>query len=159
MSGTPGMWAFIGIDPGITSGIAWATYTRYINRSEWDVHAASCDGDAMIDLMMWRISVYQAAGMPLLLCAEKFVDSNRRPGKQSDHDNTRAWAASSVSMARRAGVTCAERSAADVKPFCTDKRLEKIGFPLAPKLKDARDAGRHMLFGAIKSGRADDPLL
>jgi hypothetical protein len=153
------MWAFIGIDPGITSGIAWATFTRTVNYGEWDVHAASCDGDAMIDLMLWRISVYQEAGAPLLLCAEKFIKSNRAPGKQSDHDKTRDWVASALNMARRAGVTCVERPASDVKPFCTDKRLERIGFPLAPKLKDARDAGRHLLFGAIKSGRADDPLL
>jgi hypothetical protein len=62
-------------------------------------------------------------------------------------------------MAERAGAKVVLRPAAEVKPWATDKRLEKIGFPLAPKLKDARDAGRHMLFGAVKSGRADDPLL
>lgn len=160
MTGDIGMWAFIGIDPGITSGIAWGTFSRYVNRSEWDLHAASCDGDALIDIMLWRIAAYQAAGCPKpLLFAEKFIQSNRHPGKQADFEKSRDWVASAVNMATRSGATCVLRPAADVKPWATDKRLERVGFPLAPKLKDARDAGRHLLFGAVKSGKADDPLL
>ena len=61
--------------------------------------------------------------------------------------------------ATKAGATVVTRPASDVMTWCSDKRLETINFPLAPKMKDARAAGKHMLFGAVKSGRADDPLL
>lgn len=165
--GMPGMWGFIGIDPGITSGIAWTTVTQFIGtgyapaRCDWDAHCASCDGDALIDLLLWRIDVYAALGTPILLCGEKFVKSNRHAGSQADHDKTRDVLATCMNMARRHNplVKCVLRTAAEVKPWANDNRLSAIGFPMAPKLKDGRDAGRHMMFGAVKSGRAADPLL
>lgn len=146
---------FMGVDPGITCGIAWATWGPF---SGWSVRAASCDLDAMLEVLGWRLRDWQRDGVPVTLQGEKFETGNRPGAKGRDADCTRRGLEYVLSTARDFGATFVTARAADVKPWATDKRLAAIGFPLAPKLRDARDAGRHMLYAAVRSGRAPDPL-
>ena len=76
----PGMWGFIGVDPGVTSGIAWATYTRYApgpgykeNGHVWDVHAASCDPEGMLFILVAALGDFNRLGVPVLMQGEKFL--------------------------------------------------------------------------------------
>lgn len=161
----PGRWAFVGIDPGVTSGIAWGTFSRFVgtglapgNRI-WDLHAASCDPEAMLYILRTVLADFSNEDTPVMVFAEKFIESSKRAGKQSDHDTPRQYLAFAQSIAKVVFcVPFTTRAAGVVKPWATDKRLEAVGFPLAPKLKDAKDAGRHLLYGAVLSGRAEDPL-
>lgn len=51
------------------------------------------------------------------------------------------------------------RSAAEVKPWATDARLEAVGLlELTKGMRHARDAGRHALFCAVKDYGLPDPL-
>lgn len=55
--------------------------------------------------------------------------------------------------------TVVERRAADVKPWATDARLDAAGLSLPTKgMRHARDAARHALFTAVRSGLMPDPL-
>lgn len=156
---TPGMWAFIGIDPGVTSGIAWGTCKQFIGRQYWETHAASADPDAMLFILRRLLAEFNAMHIPVLVQGEKFITS-RKPGTGGkDADLTRRYLISAQSVSKEFDATFVQQPAGAVKPWATDKRLEAVGFPLAPKLRDARDAGRHMLFAAVKSGRVNDPLL
>lgn len=52
-----------------------------------------------------------------------------------------------------------QRSASEVKPWATDERLDTVGLLDATKgMRHARDAARHALFLAVKSGHLPDPL-
>lgn len=158
-----GQWSFIGCDPGVTCGLAWGTFTRWIDyqtKTKWELHGASCDAGAYFELLSWKLATWGPGGenRQLLLCVEKFVTAGARGQTGKDADLTRNLVADTIRLAESYGVKVSANRATDVKPWANDKRLEKVGFPLAPKLKDSRDGGRHILFGAVKSGIADDPL-
>lgn len=61
--------------------------------------------------------------------------------------------------ALRCGLRYWSRSAAEVKPWATDIRLDAAGL-LAPTtgMRHARDAARHALFAAVKTYGLPDPL-
>jgi len=51
------------------------------------------------------------------------------------------------------------RSAAQVKPWATDERLDAVGLLKATKgMTHARDGARHALYAAVHDGRIPDPL-
>lgn len=67
-----------------------------------------------------------------------------------DHDSTPSG---------RLGGRFLQRSAANVKPWATDARLEAAGLLEACKgMRHARDAARHALFAAVHDGGIPDPL-
>jgi hypothetical protein len=148
-------FGFIGVDPGVTCGIAWCFYA-----GKWDTRAASCDPDGMrfiLESVLCHFAV--DLEIPVLVCGEKFVTGNKPGTKGVNADVTRASLSEVEALAKLfANTHYVAQTAAEVKPWATDRRLAAIGFPLAPKMKDSRDAGRHMLFGAVRSGRAADPL-
>lgn len=155
----PRVLAFIGVDPGVTCGISWGTYDTRLSPEKpvWQVSAASCDDVAMRDILAWRLREWQ--GLFVIVQAERFVTGNKPGTKGANADATRAGVHTvSETVKRFKSATFVTQSASDVKSWATDKRLAAIGFPLAPKMRDARDAGRHMLFAAVRSGRARDPL-
>lgn len=159
-------WSLIGGDPGGTCGLAWGTYSRYKegvlrNPPLWDLRAASCDPEAYFELLEWKLRTWgpQGENRPVVLFVELFVTAGRNKSvKAADADATRQRVEQSRALATKYGVPVKAYPAAAVKPWASDKRLEVVGFPLAPKLKDARDAGRHLIYGAFKHGIADDPL-
>lgn len=59
----------------------------------------------------------------------------------------------------REEVRLVQRNASEVKAWATDQRLEAAGLLEATKgMRHARDAARHALFAAVKSGALPDPL-
>jgi hypothetical protein len=98
---------------------------------------------------------------------ERFVVGNRagRSATASAGNTTRdmvgmvtAWASTTFSGTWNQR-TLHSRSASEVKPWATDKRLQAAGL-LDPThgMRHARDAARHALFCAVKDHGLPDPL-
>jgi hypothetical protein len=148
---------FIGIDPGATCGIAWALYDQQTNR--WQIKAASCDPQAMLFILRHAVQELQEiTRASVLVSGEKFVTGNKAGTKGANADLTREYLQKALSLAADLGATTVTHTASEAKHWATDRRLQAVNFPLASKLKDSRDAGRHLIFSAVHSGRAQDPL-
>lgn len=148
---------YIGVDPGPSTGIVVLVFDDELNDVEWYVYQVS-DNAALLLLgdlcRQWS---------PRVVSYEEFVPSNRAGNKGKDADTTRRIAGqvetTAMGFSHRIPKTfIVARKAADVKPWATDKRLEKLKFPMGAKFKDARDAARHALYAAVRDGKERDPL-
>lgn len=140
------MATYVGVDAGPSTGVCILVVTA----SGWQWAAFQVNGLASFWLIQRVIDCYR----PRVVAIEQFVPSNRAGTKGEDAELTRRITEHTRTMAPSPRM----RKAADVKPWATDKRLEKTGFPMGPKFKDARDAARHALFASVKDGHERDPL-
>lgn len=144
------MNVYVGVDPGPSTGIVVLVFDDV--GVEWYVF--QCNSDAAIYLLGFLCQKYA----PRVVSYEAFVPSNRAGNKGKDADTTRSIAGQVGVSAAMSGTFSVARKAADVKPWATDKRLEKLKFPMGAKFKDARDAARHALYAAVRDGKERDPL-
>jgi hypothetical protein len=146
--------SFVGLDPGPSTGISVLTYSGEI-RIPWTVHAFQCTGDSVPFLLQSVIQFFR----PLCVAIEQF---EARPGSAGttgkDADLTRMIVGWASNIASSESIEARYHTAGQVKPWATDKRLERIKFPLGPKFKDARDSGRHALYSAVRYYGVKDPL-
>lgn len=146
---------YMGIDPGPSTGIV-LLFVHDDGYWEWMVFQV--DSNAAY----WLIQEIYARFCPCLVAIEKFIPMNKGGTAGKDAETTRRIAEHSYQLVptikRVPAAQARLRKAADVKPWATDKRLEKAGFPLGAKFKDARDAGRHVLYAAVLDGKERDPL-
>lgn len=145
----------MGVDPGPSTGIALWNIGDL--EAGWSVF--QCDGNSAA----WLIDTIYRTFCPRAVSVEQFVPSNRAGNTGADAALTRFLASHAVSSARAnikrsPAVFVVERRAVDVKLWATDKRLKTTDFPWGNKFKDARDAGRHALFMAVRDGHERDPL-
>jgi hypothetical protein len=145
----PKTW--IGIDPGPSSGIVVITW----NGKQWTVLAFQCNADAVDPLLRWLFRQYAPDGVEV----EQFDTVNRAGSKGKDADTTRVLVGLVQVLCQEHDVPLMRGRRCDVKQWGSDKRLTRIGFPMGPKFKDARDAGRYALYGSVRHGRSPDPLL
>lgn len=145
---------YVGVDGGPSTGIA--VLSVELASYEWTVFQVNGEGAP------WLIQAIYDRFCPRVVASEKFIPSNRAGTTGKDADLTRRIHAYTLDAA--AGIRrvppCAvrERNAGNIKPWASDKRLAKTGFPLGSKFKDARDAGRHALYAAVLDGKERDPL-
>ena len=130
---------YAGTDPGPSTGIAvlMVSYMEY----KWAVFQV--DGNTA----PWLIDEIYANFCPRVVAVEEFIPSNRPGTKGKDAQLTRSIADFAVAAAPRISTVrdCPKlhvvtRCAANIKPWATDKRLQKTAFPWGAKFKDARDA-------------------
>lgn len=147
------MPAAVGIDPGPSTGLSvvfWQPSTR-----SWEIEAFQCTASSVPFLLDSVLRSFDAS----IVAIEEFEvrrGSGGTTGK--DADTTKLVRYQAEQGCKDLGVKYVVRKPGDVKPWATDKRLEKIGFPLGPKFKDARDSARHALYAMIRLGLAPDPL-
>ena len=142
---------YLGADPGPSTGVALAG----TNGVRWECHAYQCDGAVAPQLVGWLCAIYE----PLWCETERFLTGNTAGTKGGDADLTRAIEHEiRQSAITHPGIKLITRPAGAVKRWATNKRLEKVSFPLGPKFLDARDAGRHALYTAVWDGKERDPL-
>lgn len=145
---------YLGLDPGPSTGIALLNLEDDCS-PEWTVFQVNGDG------ANWLLGALCLAYSPRVVSYEEFVPSNRAGTKGKAAQETRRIADQvyliAKSNCRRVTFVVARR-ATDVFPWATDKRLEASGFPLGPKFKDARAAGKHALYCAVRDGKERDPL-
>lgn len=149
----------IGVDPGPTPGIVVLDIDR--GRVAFS-GAFQCSAEMAAQLVMsqaWGVT------MPVLVQVETFVVGHRSSRSStpqagrvtreladflvSDLNSRENWLGRVVS-----------RSAANVKPWATDARLEAAGLlkVAKPVGRHAVDAARHALFCAVHDGSLPDPL-
>ena len=144
----------MGVDGGPSTGAALLVIEPDGTR-KWMVF--QCDGNSAF----WLIQDLYSQFCPRVVGIEAFVESNKRNSAE-DAELTRKITEHAYMLVagikRRPVAVPRKRRATDVKPWATDKRLEKAGFPLGRKFLDARDAGRHALYAAVYDGKERDPL-
>ena len=153
----------IGIDPGEVTGIAKIRLRSNVTTPGRTVlsgqFAQVTSGLVMPILHGMLMNIEQHAR--IVVATERFVVSSRA-GRSAN--STAGVVARDVitlagAWARKLGATVVERSAADVKPWATDERLDRAGLlDKAQKMRHARDAGRHALYEAVKNQGVADPL-
>lgn len=95
------------------------------------------------------------------IALERFVTGPRagRSSTPKAGTTTRALIGEVEAWARDGHVRIHTRSAAEVKPWATDARLEAAGLlELTTGMRHARDAGRHALYCAVRDYGLTDPL-
>lgn len=146
----------MGIDPGPSTGIA----VLIVNPDNWQWMTFQCNGGSAF----WLVQELYTCYCPRAVGIEQFIPMNKGGTSGKDAELTRRVADHAYELAltirRPEGGWTGRylRKAADVKTWASDKRLDKTGFPLGKKFLDARDAGRHAMFAAVRDGRERDPL-
>lgn len=148
----------IGVDPGPVPGIV---ELRYLDRRIVDVHVVQCTANAAVPLLTAMLAELSASAWDTFVQIERFV-----VGRRSTRSATAAAGAITRDLvtrleheAEQLGASTVLASAAAVKPWATDARLEAAGLIAATKgMRHARDAARHALFAAVRDAGQPDPM-
>jgi len=140
-------YTFIGVDPGPTPGIVSIVTGPY---GVDDVRVVQCSASAL-----WTVLTALDPNRIAQLQVERFVTRGRATAEQSlTRDQV-----GGLEQLYHPTRPILQRSAAAVKPWATDERLEAAGLLAATKgMRHAKDAARHALFAAVRDGGVPDPL-
>lgn len=148
----------IGVDPGPLIGMAFLWLVDDTARpSELTLTDVLQTTPGLLDdVLSPFLTEYDA-----MVAVEKFVVGYRASRSSSSgsgqltRDVLAEVSAITVSCNRR----LVQRSASEVKPWATDKRLEAAGLmDMTVGMRHARDAARHALFTAVRDYGLPDPL-
>lgn len=138
----------IGVDPGLTTGVA------RLDLDAWRVPSlAQVTPELVLDVVEMLLGAQDPADV--LLAVEAFV-----VGPRAARSSTPAGGRTArelIAALHALPVRAIGRTAAAVKPWATDRRLEKAGL-LVKGMPHAADAGRHALYAAVNDGGLPDPL-
>jgi len=140
----------IGVDPGGTTGIALR-----VPSGTWELVQATRGAVLPIVRAMLHTYDYRA-----VIAVEQFVVGPRAARSSTPEAGriARDLIGALQSLGFELNLRVVLRSASQVKPWATDKRLQAAGVPDIPKMRDARDAARHALFCATADCGLPDPL-
>lgn len=146
---------YMGIDPGPSTGLV----LLFIHDDGyWEWMCFQVDSNAAF----WLIQELYTRFCPRVVAIEQFIPMNKGGTTGKDAETTRRIADHAYQLVtairRNPSAVPRLRKAADIKPWATDKRLEKTRFPMGAKFRDARDAARHAMFAAVQDGKERDPL-
>lgn len=139
----------IGIDPGGTTGIC--IYNLGARTGELLQATPGVAIEVIERLASGRVVVR--------LAVERFVVGPRsaRSSTAKAGQTTRELIGALEDFSRRFGIRVVQRSASEVKPWATDKRLTAAGL-LVKGMPHAVDGARHALFCAVSDCGLPDPL-
>ena len=155
-----GLRHFIGVDPGPVPG--FVHLQRRGRRLDVDVLQCSAQVAPAVLYMLLNDCRSSLGSAPAVVQIERFV-----VGLRSSRSSTAAAGEQTRDLVGRLQreaeqqpeVAIRLRSAAQVKPWATDARLEAAGLLDATKgMRHARDAARHALYAAVHDGGIPDPL-
>lgn len=136
----------LGVDPGPTTGICLLT-------RDGPPLAYSCCAAAAYGLVCWLIEANEGPAR-IIAAGEAFVPGGGAGARMAGAAVTRELISDLDDLMKFHW-----RSAAAVKPWAADRRLEAAGLlNLTMKMRDARDAARHALFAAVHDAGWPDPL-
>lgn len=140
----------IGVDPGRTTGIAIYDPAA----PTWDL--IQCTPDAVLWIIEHAIDDLGARR----IAVERFV-VGPRAGRSADAkagEITRDLIGALGTFQETYGVAVFLRSASEVKPWATNKRLAAAGVNTCSTMRHAADAARQALFAAVRDCGVVDPL-
>lgn len=146
----------IGIDPGPLPGLVRLQLADRRPSSLVDAQALQVT-PGLLTCLLEALTQDDLAAIAL----ERFVASPRaaRSSTPAAGLATRSLIGEIEAWARDGHVSIQTRSAAEVKPWATDARLEAAGLlELTKGMRHARDAGRHALYAAVRVLGLPDPL-
>lgn len=151
----------VGIDPGPTTGMAFLDYNegRLVGRT-----VLQCDGATAAVVLRAMLHTYYASAEvdKRAGSVEKFVTGSSAGSRGKNADVTRQLVMELAETLELFGYGVKIRSAADVKPWASNKRLAAgLGLKeaqLTDSLRHGWDAARHALYGARDAGITADPL-
>lgn len=149
----------IGVDPGPTPGIVVLGLED--GRNLVDPSVFQCDPASGLWVVTESLASSTVAWDLKVLQVERFVVSNRAARSSSPAAGriTRDLIGQLQGIGELAGARVLVRSAAEVKPWATDTRLDAAGLLAGTKgMPHARDAARHALFASVRDAGAPDPL-
>jgi hypothetical protein len=144
--------AFLGIDPGPTTGIVlW-----FPGHEPWVTQANAAAAPLVL------LGLLQGVDTPERVWGQIERWVTRKVSAKAGRNGTKTRdlvAELSVVKTEPMMQSWRERSASEVKPWAMDERLDAAGL-LAPTkgMPHARDAARHALFTAVRDGGIPDPL-
>jgi hypothetical protein len=150
----------IGIDPGPTTGIAFLDY--YSTQEQpaqieiFQMPAACVEHflEAYLGYYYIRPEVTRKFAQ-----VEKFVTGQSAGSRGKPAEVTRQAVMRDAELLEMAGYSVAVRSAAEVKPWATNKRLDKAGVVASlTSMVHGRDSARHGLYCAVRDAGRRDPL-
>lgn len=148
----------IGVDPGVTTGLA--TFGFGFGPAITRPRALQCSHDWTLELVERELAEGVRSAR-VVLAVERFVIRARaaRSATPVAGEITRKLIGDLQTLGEQYGARTVLHSAADVKPWGTDRRLDAAGL-LAPcvGMGHARDAARHALFSAVQTAGLPDPL-
>lgn len=155
----------VGIDPGPVTGMCFLDYEdgRLVGRT-----VLQCEG-ATAPLFLKEYLEIHVTSFPggrsigrRVASVEKFVTGASAGSRGKNADVTRQLVMELAEVLEMYGYPVRIRSAADVKPWASNKRvaagLNLTEKDLVDKLRDGWDAARHCLYGAHEAGVISDPL-
>jgi len=153
---TPLRTYIIGVDPGRTTGIAALS----IFDGELTNHSLI---QCTHDVPRWLVGHMFDTAQPVERCVlaiERFVVRGRagRVADAAAGEITRDLIGHLGAVGDYRGAVVYLRSAAEVKPWATDRRLEAAGIRGSAAMRHANDAACHALFAAVHDCGLPDPL-
>lgn len=151
----------IGVDPGPIPGFAVLNVSPYAS-AVIQAEVLQCTaGLAPLMLGALTVGAYEAGAERTIVALEEFVVGNR--AAKSAHKRAGSLTRTVLNALERDaiadGCQTFRRTAAQVKPWATDARLEAVGLlDICTGMRHARDAARHALFAAVHDVGLPDPL-
>lgn len=148
----------LGIDPGPIPGFV---ELRYLERRLLDVSVVQASLNAASPVMLALLGELDPKAWATTVQIERFVIGRRsaRSSTAAAGEQTRDLVGALSHEAQLLGARVVLKSAANVKPWASDLRLDAAGLLDATKgMRHARDAARHALFAAVHDGNQPDPL-
>lgn len=147
----------VGVDPGATTGICGLIYDHDNLGPYWyDSIILQCAASDAKDLIIGVIDRHRRERYDVTLAVEQFV-VGPRAGKSATAEAGRITRELIADLTGRAPMHV--RPAVTVKRWATDKRLQAAGLYAPTRGRPhARDAARHALYIAVRTGVTRDPL-
>lgn len=149
----------VGVDPGPIPGVVVLALEN--GKNLVDPSVFQCDPGSALWVVTESLASEVVSWDVKMLAVERFVVGPRaaRSSSAKSGATTRDLIGNLQAIGELAGARVHLRSAAEVKPWATDARLDTFGLMGATRgMPHARDGGRHALFSAVKDCGLPDPL-
>jgi hypothetical protein len=146
----------IGVDPGPIPGIV-----AIFHGPPLEARVFQSDPNSVVWLVRSLLDDAENDRLTVHLQVEKFVVGPRSAKSATAYagQQTREMIGAVMAVSRRTNVHTVTRSASEVMPWASDRRLSAVKLYTGTKgMPHARAAARHALFIAVRDGGLPDPL-
>lgn len=148
----------IGVDPGPVPGLVRLHIVNGRISERW-THVVQSSAGCFPEIFETFLRQGQKQWPNTIVQIERFVVGKKSMKTAAPGATTRDMVGALASIALGTDARVLQRSAAEVKPWASNLRLQKADLWRATAgMRHARDAARHALFAACHDGNLPDPL-